>query len=320
MILNPQNFHKLAKNERLCRSLTGMNWEEITSLESDFSWNLIEYNALEKREKEQKLGRKLQNEGGRPPFLQTDLEKLIFVLIYIKVYPTFDVLSFIIGFDKSNCHSWVIKLMNVLEQTLGRNLSLPERKINSAEEFLRLFPEVKEIFIDGTERAVQRPKNQKKQNKLYSKKKKTHTRKNVVVSGKGRTKDKREILMLTQTKSGRRHDKKLADKEQLFENLPKEIEKYTDSGFQGAQKQTENVIMPKKKPPKSKNNSNPQLTQEEKEMNKLIASMRVASEHAIGGMKRFNCLAQKYRNKLTNVDDQFILLSAGLWNFHLAKA
>jgi len=37
MILNPQNFHKLAKNERLCRSLTGMNWEEITSLESDFS-------------------------------------------------------------------------------------------------------------------------------------------------------------------------------------------------------------------------------------------------------------------------------------------
>jgi len=311
---------RLAKNDRLCKALTGMSWEEILSLEPNFSWNLKEYTAKQKKDKEAKLGRKLQNEGGRPAFLKTDLEKLVFVLIYLKIYPTFDVLSFIIGFSKSNCHPWVIKLLKVLEQTLERNLVLPERKITTVEEFFKLFPEAGELFIDATERRVQRPVNGKKQNKLYSKKKKTHTRKNVVVSGTGRTNNKKEILILTKTKSGRRHDKRLADKEQLFEHLPEELDKFVDSGFQGVQNQTNNLHKPKKKPPKSKNNSNPYLTTEEKEMNKLIASIRVLSENAICGIKRFNCLVGTYRNKITNLDDQFILLSAGLWNYHLKNS
>lgn len=308
---------KLAKNDRLSKSLTGMSWQEIQNLEMSFSWNLKEYTIKEKKDKEKKLGRKLQNEGGRPAFLKTDLEKLVFVLIYLKIYPTFDVLSFIIGFSKSNCHPWVIKLMKVLEQTLDRDLVLPQRKVNTPEEFFKLFPEATDIFIDGTERRVQRPKDSKKQNKLYSKKKKTHTRKNVIVSGKGKTKNPKEILVVTKTKSGRRHDKRLADKEQLFERLPKELDKFVDSGFQGVQDQTDNVMLPKKKAPKSKNNPDAQLTQEEKEMNKLIASVRVLSENAICGFKRFNCLVNVYRNKITNLDDQFILVSSGLWNYHL---
>jgi hypothetical protein len=308
---------KLSKNDRLCKAMTGMGWNEILNLESSFSWNLTEYTINGKRAKEAKLGRKLQNQGGRPSFLKTDLEKLVFVLIYLKVYPTFDVLSFIIGLSKSNCHPWVIKLLKVLEQTLGRDLVLPARKINSPEEFFKLFPEAKDIFVDATERRVQRPKDQKRQNKLYSKKKKTHTRKNVIVSGKGKTKSKREILVVTKTKSGRRHDKRLADKEELFEQLPDELDKYVDSGFQGAQDKTNNLMKPKKKPPKSKNNPNPSLTTEEKEMNRLIASIRVLSENAICGIKRFNCLVNTYRNKINNLDDQFILISAGLWNYHL---
>jgi len=311
---------RLAKNDRLCKALTGMSWKEILSLEISFSWNLQEYTAKQKKAKEVKLGRKMQNAGGRPAFLKNDLEKLVFVLIYLKTYPTFDVLSFIIGLSKSNCHPWVIKLLKVLEQTLGRDLVLPERKITTAEEFFKSFPEAGELFIDATERRVQRPRDQKRQNKLYSKKKKTHTRKNVIVSGSGKTKSKREILVVTKTKSGRRHDKRLADKEQLLEHLPDELDKYVDSGFQGVQKQTNNLYKPKKKPPKSKNNHNSPnsyLTTEEKEMNKLIASIRVLSENAICGIKRFNCLVATYRNKITNLDDQFILLSAGLWNYHL---
>jgi hypothetical protein len=308
---------KMAKNDRLSKALTGMSWKEIQTLESSFAWNLKEYTANEKKIREKRLGRKLQNDGGRPPFLKNDLEKLVFVLIYLKIYPTFDVLSFIIGFSKSNCHPWVIKLMKVLEQTLGRDLVLPERRVTSPEEFLKLFPEVEEIFIDATERRFQRPKDQKKQNKLYSKKKKTHTRKNVIISGKGRTKNKKEILVVTKTKSGRRHDKRLADKENLFDQLPENLDKYVDSGFQGVQEKTKNVQKPRKKPRKSKRDPDPSLTLEEKEMNRLIASIRVLSENAICGVKRFNCLVNTYRNKIVNLDDQFILLSAGLWNYHL---
>ncbi|GHU29537.1 hypothetical protein FACS1894152_7860 [Bacilli bacterium] len=48
--------------------------------------------------------------------------------------------------------------------------------------FREYYPGVKDIFIDGTERPVQRPRNNKLQKKRYSGKKKRHTRKNVIMS------------------------------------------------------------------------------------------------------------------------------------------
>lgn len=75
-------------------------------------------------------------------------------------------------------------------------------------------------------RRRQRPKKKKAQQKAYSGKRKAHTRKNIVVTDK-----KRRILVLTKTKSGRRHDKRLADKENLFENIPKDVDVYTDTAL-----------------------------------------------------------------------------------------
>lgn len=311
------NIDKLAKNNRLCKAILGMSWDEIITMESSFSKYLAEQKNTYRKSKEKQLGRKLQNNGGRPDFLDTDLKKLVFILFYIKAYPTFDVFGWLVGFHRSNAHRQTIYLLNILEKTLERNLVLPERKINSPEELIKKFPNLKDVFIDATEREVQRPKDNKKQRKLYSRKKKKHTRKNIIVSGKGHTDDDREILVLTKTKSGRRHDKKLSDKEQIFEKIPKDISKFVDTGFQGAQKQTDNIQKPKKKPPKSKKNPNPKLTNEEKQENTIIGSFRVVVEHAICGIKRFNCLNHTYRNKIANLDDKFMLVCAGLWNWHL---
>ncbi|WP_440864905.1 hypothetical protein [Symbiopectobacterium purcellii] len=58
--------------------------------------------------------------------------------------------------------------MPVLEMTLGRECVLPARQIRSAEEFFRAFPGVKDVFIDGTERPVQKPKNLRRRKKMYS--------------------------------------------------------------------------------------------------------------------------------------------------------
>ncbi|MBI2404963.1 hypothetical protein HYV22_02185 [Candidatus Gottesmanbacteria bacterium] len=57
---------------------------------------------------------------------------------------------------------------------------------------------------------------------------------------------------------------------------------------------------------------------EEKAENRLISGIRVLSEYAIAGIKRFRSTTDVYRNKLPNMDDTFMLLSAGLWNYHLA--
>ena len=77
-------------------------------------------------------------------------------------------------------------------------------------ELFAKFPEMKDVFVDGVERPVQRPRNQKQQRKLYSGKKRNHGRKSVIV-----TDENKRVLLLTPTKSARRHDKRLADKSRL---------------------------------------------------------------------------------------------------------
>jgi hypothetical protein len=240
--------------------------------------------------------------------LETIEDKLFYSLFYLKTYPTFDVASFYVGFSRSKACEWAHRLFPVLEQTMQRKLVLPQRKISDPEEFLRLFPEIKDVFVDGVERLKQRPKKKKAQQKTYSGKKKAHTRKSVVV-----TDSKRRILIVTKQKSGRRHDKRLADKENIFETLPKNISIMADTGFIGAAKVHKNMLIPKKRTKR-----NP-LTYEEKEMNKLISSYRVLVEHAIGGLKRYRCMGEKLRNHKPFIDDTFILLSAGLWNYHLSS-
>lgn len=295
------NIRSALRTDRMCKALTGLTIKEFQNLVDDFSWNYQEYESKRKPDRKRKLG------GGRDSYLERMDDKLFYALWYLKTYPTYDVASFYVGFARSKAHKWSHLLLSILSQTLGRKLVLPARKISSIEEFERLYPEVKEVFADGIERSIQRSKNKKRQQKSYSGKKKQHTRKSVVV-----TDNKRHILVITKQKSGRRHDKRLADKESIFENIPKDVDAYADTAFEGEKRVHINMYIPQKKP------KGRPLTAQEKEMNKIISSFRVVVEHAIGGIKRYGCMSQKLRNRTAFIDDQFLLVTAGLWNYHLS--
>ena len=116
--------------------------------------------------------RKRKFGAGHPSALRTAEEQLFFALFYLKSYPTVDVLSFLVGFDRSNACRNAQFLFSALTRALGRKLVLPKRQITSVEEFFREFPEAKDIFIDGTERRVQKPVSQKRRKRLYSGKRK----------------------------------------------------------------------------------------------------------------------------------------------------
>ena len=296
------NIGAALRTDRMCKALIGLTVSEFEDLVVDFSWNYQEYEAKRKPNRKRKLG------GGRGSYLKNEQEKLFYALWYLKTYPTFDVASFYVGFHRTKACDWAHLLFPILETTMKRKLVLPQRRISSPEEFEKLYPEVKEVFVDGGERVRQRPRKKKAAQKAYSGKKKQHTRKSVVV-----TDNKKKVLVITKQKSGRRHDKRLADKESLFEMIPKGITVYADTGFAGAQKVHPNIYIPKKKS-KGKN-----LTYDEKETNKIISSLRVVVEHAIGGIKRYRCMSEKLRNRKPFIDDTFLLLSAGLWNYHLTS-
>jgi len=296
-------YYKAAlRTDRMCKATTGLSVLEFTSLISDFTYYYNEFEAKRKKKRKRKIG------AGRDSKIETIEEKLFYILWYMKTYPTFDVASFWVGFHRSNACEWVHILLPILELTMKRKFVLPQRKISDPEEFLRLFPETKEVFVDAVERLKQRPKKKKAQQKAYSGKKKTHTRKSVVVSDKNR-----RVLVVTKQKSGRRHDKRLADKEDLLKQLPKEVAAWMDTAFIGANKDHPNLHIPKKR------TKGRPLTHTDKEINKIISSYRVIVEHAIGGIKRYRSMSEKLRNHKPYIDDKFLLLSAGLWNYHLSS-
>lgn len=296
------NIKTALRNDRICSALTGLKVVEFYALVNDFSFYLREEKVKANPNRKMKFGL------GRHSNLKTTEEKMFFTLFFLKSYPTLDILGVYFNLDKSNCSRNLIILIKVLELTLKRKFVLPARRINSIEELIEKFPEIKDVFIDGTERRTQKPKKLKKRGKLYSGKRKTTTLKNIVVSD-----ENRKILVLSPTKSGRRHDKRLVDKLGI-ENIPKDTTIWVDTGFQGIQKQHPNTQMPVKK---TKNNP---LTYEQKQNNKLISGIRVISEHAIGGIKRFRSVADVYRSRRINFEDSLMLVSAGLWNYHLAMA
>ena len=293
------------KSERLLKALTGLSIKEFANLLYSFS-PLFDQWSSSRRE-----SRKRAEGAGRKWDLEGPSQKLFFLLFYVKVYPTFDVAGFFFDVDRSRTNRWVHAWMPLLEKALGEKVKLPERKIQSVEEFLKQFPEVKEILIDGTERPIQRPKNQEKQKENYSGKKKRHTRKNLIITDK-----KKRILVVSPTVKGSQHDYQMLKDWDIMNQLPNTLVTLVDLGFQGIRTdfpEHQKILIPQKKPKKR------ELNEIQKAQNTALSSLRVVVEHAIGGIKRLKSLTDTYRNRKEHFDDQLMMIGCGIWNYHLAQ-
>ena len=88
------------------------------------------------------------------------------------------------------------------------------------------------------------------------------------------------------------------------------LEVLADSGYQGLSKLHAKSKTPRKKPRKS------ELTDEQKQSNRELASRRVVVEHVIRRLKIFRIMAERYRNRRQRFTLRFNLI-AGLYNYEL---
>lgn len=128
------------------------------------------------------------------------------------------------------------------------------------------------------------------------------------------------ILFVGQTFLGRKHDYAMLKQEFPPDaNWFAEIEVLVDSGYQGIRTDyNELVILPYKKPRKSKKNPEPTLSESEKAYNTALSKLRIYVENAIGGAKRYNILVHRFRNHRASFDNEVIGIAAALWNFTLS--
>jgi hypothetical protein len=297
-ILNIMDIDKILRDQRRSRALIGLSKLKFEELLKEFSIELNKH--LNNKKRIRIVG------GGRKGNIKEPRQKLFFILFYLKNYPTFDVAAHIFASSKTQTNNWVKNILPVLEATLKRKCVLPVRQLSSVEEFYTLFPNIKEVMIDGLERPIERSQKNKNQRNNFSGKKKRHTRKNVIVVD-----SKKRILINVKSKKGKTHDKKILDKSQILNHIPQKVSIIADTGFQGIQHIHENALIPKK------NLKSKPLTKLDKEMNKLISSTRIVVEHAIAGIKRFRITSNIFRNK-NGMDDKIFNICAGLWNYHLA--
>jgi len=296
------------RNERQLKAVTGLSLKQ-------FSMLLVIFEEIINAEKEENKAGKIKPNNGKTGILKTPANKLLFLLYYLKCYPTFDQLGFVFDMSGSSAYTWLSKITPAFVKTLAYFNVIPKTEFKTPEEMQKAFKDIETLIIDATERATQRPQDDEEQKDHYSGKKKRHTIKNTVIASSDFV-----ILYVGTTFSGKNHDYGMFKKEFNPElNWFSTFNILIDLGYEGFGNdyKTKNIKIPHKKPRKSKNNPNAELTQEQKDENKEMSKKRVIVENVIGGIKRFRCVSDRYRNHITELKDLFILLAASIWNFNI---
>ena len=292
-------YWELKKKAALFQSFTGLKLKAFQALLPAFCQAYED--DLDTRDKKRKQKRRRERGGGRQGTMKTMEDKLVFILFYFKFYPVQEVQGYFFGMGQTQACDWIHRLAPILNRALGYEKQLPARKSRDVEKILTSCAGL-EFIIDGTERPIRRPKDNARQKENYSGKKKRHTIKNNVVSDK-RT---RKVVVLSKTCQGKKHDKKMADEQDI--HFPVGSKLWKDTGYQGYEPENAALFQPTKKP-KGK-----ELTTAQKEQNRQISKVRIRVEHSIGGVKVFGIVREIYRNMREGFDDLVMETACGLHN------
>ena len=163
------NFEKLSdeKHGRIIKSVIGMSRSKFDLLAKAFATALL---ATQQERHANKAIKQIPS-GGPKGNLDTPEKKLFFTLLYLKTYPTFDVLGFLFEFSSGHAHNHLEKLLPVLTKSLSSLGMLPARTPGTPEEFSQLIEAYGNVAIDGLESACVRPQDKELQEARYSGKK-----------------------------------------------------------------------------------------------------------------------------------------------------
>lgn len=150
------SYTKVQNKPRVLQSLTGLSVSEFEQLLVSFerAW----HGYLEQHHIQAPRARRYG--GGRKPQLQDNRDKLLFILVYFRLYPTQEVQGFLFGLGQPQAHEWVYKLTPILNQALGYEQQLPERRPWQLEQVLKECVGLG-LIVDSTERRIPRPRTRR---------------------------------------------------------------------------------------------------------------------------------------------------------------
>lgn len=299
------SYAEVLKRPALFQRLTGLKREEFEALLEPFAAH-YDQQVLQPRVKA--ASRIRAAGGGQKGAMPEVADKLLFILVYTRIYPLLFVQGMFFGLAESKACKWVGILLPVLDAAMGEIHVRPKRaRGQSLEAIIEEFPELKELGVltDGTERPIRRPKDDGEQKEHSSGKKKRHTSKHVTIT---HPKTQR-ILAVSEEAPGAKHDKKIMDEAHL--SCTTAIQVRADSGFQGLSIGDAEIIIPFKRKRKKEGEPKDELTAQQKEANTVLSKARISIEHSNAGFKRNRSVSEILRNTRQGMSDALALVAMG---------
>jgi hypothetical protein len=232
-------YAELKEKPKEFLAATGLYPEEFERLRPVFKKKLaVTVPPLEQTKGDQLRRRRIG--AGPKERLGTAEDKLLFILVYQKTYPLQTMHGLQFGLSQPRANYWIHVLLPILRQAVAEMGMTPERDPQAVRDSVLVNESAPDLLIDGTERRRQRPKDAKMQAEHYSGKKKAHTDKNILLANC----HTRKVVYLSQTESGKKHDKKIADENAIVYPAGATLGK--DTGFQGYEPKGVITFQPKK--------------------------------------------------------------------------
>jgi len=122
------------RDDHHMRALTGLSIDQFGQMLPTFS-QVYQEIQWQEYEKGLESGKRRRKPGGGAKGKLPEMEdKLLFVLYYYKIYPTFDAFGAQFEMDRSKANTNLHKLSPILHETLVRLEMMPHRQFASSEE------------------------------------------------------------------------------------------------------------------------------------------------------------------------------------------
>jgi hypothetical protein len=302
-------YDTLTRYPSAFRSLTGMTPPEFDSLLTVFRA------ARDRHQRHSRTTRRGQprqrRAGAGHPHRHDDCHRLLMTLVWLRLYPTYELLGFFFGLHKRNAQLNVRDVLATLATLDDFPFDRPGRdrpKLHSVAEVMAAFPAVR-VIIDSKEQRVNRPTGYDAQKPYYSGKKKAHTVKTqVVVDACGRIEGVSDSVP-----GGANHDLPLLCGSGVLEQLAAGEAAMMDKGYVGVKNYYADV--PVVIPFKARRNH--PLTEEQKAYNREVARYRIVVEHTMAQLNRFTVLRQVFRGQQRGRHGEVVRVVAQLVNRRL---
>ena len=296
------SYDRLSKKPLLFKSFTGLTEQEFDEI----------YNEITKRYKKheiKRLSKRIDRQryigAGRP--FKIDLEnRFLMILVYYRLYITYTLAGFLFDLDQSN----ICRDIQKIEGLIRSCIPIPQKiynitkRLKTPEEVEKYFPGFL-AFTDCTEQQIPRPVDKQRKKIFYSGKKKKHTVKNqIMVNNRG------YIIHKIGYKKGRRHDYDVYKKNHPV--IPKQVVNLVDLWYLDVETDFPEQLsaLPYKK------RYQEDISQEEKEYNKIHSKKRIVIEHTICRLKKYRIMRDVFRNKLRKYNKASDIV-AGLINYRI---